>query len=181
MADYFSEKFFLSRLKENAINMSEKQKGILYNNYVILFENRQMFPELNQSFVSVKDLFHVNNIFSVSVLSKKAATDFMYSDEREDVGCIAIALYGWIKKNACNNKEKFERLMAALPDDYKNRFMEVKDEVAEDIKAIGSSIKAVSRGSVVASSIVSQEPADYFVNAIKNVGLEIREPETIVA
>lgn len=138
-----------------------------------------MFPELKQTFVSMKDLFHVNDIFSVSILSKKAVTDYMYSNERKNVNCIAISLYGWIKKNACNNKEKFERLMAALPDDYKTRFMEVKNEVAEDIKAISSSRKAVNHGSVVAGSIVSQEPADYFVRAIKDVGLEIKEPETM--
>lgn len=171
----------MNRLKENAIDMSEKQNGILYNNYVILFENMRLFPELKQSFVSTKDLFHVNNIFSVSILSKKAVTDYMYSYKRKDVGCIAISLYGWIKKNACNNKEKFERLMAALPDDYKAIFMEIKDEVAEDIKAISFSKKALHESSVVAGSIVSHEPADYFVKAIRNSCLEVIEPEIATA
>ncbi len=160
--------------------MSEKKNGILYKNYVILFENRPLFPELKQSFVSMKDLFHVNGIFSVSILSKKAVTDYMYSTERKDVGCIAISLYGWVKKNACNNKEKFERLMAALPDDYKTRFMEIKNEVAEDIKAISFSKKALHESSVVAGSIVSYEPADYFVKAIKDAGLEVTGIQTIV-
>lgn len=50
---------------------------------------------------------------------------------------------------------------------------------AEDIKAISSSKKAVNHCSVVAGNIVKQEPEDYFVKAIKDVGLEIKEPETI--
>ncbi len=140
-----------------------------------------MFPELKQSFANMKDLFHINDIFSISILSKKAITEYIYSDKRKDISCIAICLYGWIKKNACNNEGKFERLFDALPIVYKNRFMEIKNEVAEDIKAIGSSRKAVNRGSVVAGPIVSQEPVDYFVKAIKDAGLEIKEPETMIA
>lgn len=37
MDNYSSEKFFLNRLKENAIYMSENKNGMIYNNYVILF------------------------------------------------------------------------------------------------------------------------------------------------
>ncbi len=174
MDDYFSERNFMKRLEEKAINISDKRR----KKFIILEENKKYFPELKLTSRSAKDLFQVNGISSIITISKTNIIDYVYVKDRLDLGCTSTYVHNYIMKMAYRDKKAIVELLDSLPDDYRKAFMKIKDDVAKEISAIGSQPAPLKQSSVVAEEIVKRDCAEFFVEATKKLGLMETEAVT---
>ncbi len=172
--DSYSSGDFYERLQQHAIDVSERRNGRTYEMFIITMDKKSMFGELCLTPAKMNELFHKNNIHSVGRLSKKSLMEYICSDERHVV-CSGMALELWTRKMIYRDENKLGKIISKLPSDYEERFLEIIDGIPPSARSKISSASPLYHG-----SILSQEPADYFVKAIKNSGSEIIRSETVV-
>lgn len=171
MSPYSSPEDFYDRLQKHAIDVSEKHDGRVLESFIITEDNKSMFGELDLTPAGMNEIFQENNIHLIGRLSKKSLNEYICSSERHVV-CRGMSLEFWAKKMIYSDENKFKRIMSLLPTGYKNRFIEIANDILESIGPANPPGKPR-----LYSSVTIEEPADYFLKAIRNAGIETVEPE----
>ncbi len=143
------------------IKTTHKRTGKARNNFVVLYEHKNHFPELKLSFPSANDLFLTMDITSLSLLSMHFIIDYVALPDKNTISCLSTPIEKWTKKMIFADEETLKYLIhsPAFPLNYKKRFSQVIEDIEKEI----DSIKYKSSPSITET----HEPADYYLSIIK--------------